>query len=487
MRERRCSVWPLAFLLLSQTAPGAKVLTLWEEGTRDAVSYQMRTVMTSAEGHVRVESTETREGKTRIYRFYYDVARDAAVFVDPEKGARPAVTRETVVRAHDLARSAGHKRSPGNITVVPLHTTHVVGGWTCAAFAAKRPGQANDVLYLADAASLGIDPGTLHNLKAMGDLMVAFTNAGRLVDGKDLREALNTYGLSQGFPVREFRSKDGVVETDTVLVSVETKDVPTDFFVPPPAALSASAPARIRSVRAQDHSLDIAAYAALGIPPPDRPWGGDEYGRAEKVLKTLAARDATQLPRRGSPRSGRLFSRMVDPDNLTTSLDSRDAAVRLVRDGAVVQGFGHVMEIYGHASRGATAFDEEIAQLMSFALFAIHRFTSRTDDFLMTLPVNDPRGPQFLKAREDMRGGVAETLNGCLALLEAPEELMPSDRLLLAKAAEEHVPALRRYLTPEAREALSGQIRRLAGAERDEAVRASLARLDGALAKRAAR
>jgi len=67
---------------------------------------------------------------------------------------------------------------------------------------------------------------------------------------------------------------------------------------------------------AQDHSLSQQAYIQKGLPSSDRPWFTKEYAQAALVLRSLAASDATQLPRYGSPVSGAVFARIVSRDSL---------------------------------------------------------------------------------------------------------------------------------------------------------------------------
>lgn len=57
-----------------------------------------------------------------------------------------------------------------------------------------------------------------------------------------------------------------------------------------------------------DHSRSILEYKSLGVPEISRTWTGAEHVRAIEVLSQIP-RD--QLPREGSPRSGRLFEKLI--------------------------------------------------------------------------------------------------------------------------------------------------------------------------------
>src|SRR5215467_13179378 len=71
---------------------------------------------------------------------------------------------------------------------------------------------------------------------------------------------------------------------------------------------------------APDHSLTAQTYIQKGMPANDRLWAEDDYAKAASVLKTLAASDATQLPRYGSSTSGAVFAKIVSRDNLSLAL-----------------------------------------------------------------------------------------------------------------------------------------------------------------------
>jgi hypothetical protein len=127
-------------------------------------------------------------------------------------------------------------------------------------------------VYVADPAAVGVDASTRANLKRMGALFVPFVNAMQLAEG-DLREGFNSHALDQGFPVREFKSKDGVVEMDAHLVSVNNSDLSPDLFrVPEPPAPAAPRSSALALTRSPRRLRPVLALQARGIlPRPARP------------------------------------------------------------------------------------------------------------------------------------------------------------------------------------------------------------------------
>src|SRR5688500_15643215 len=67
---------------------------------------------------------------------------------------------------------------------------------------------------------------------------------------------------------------------------------------------------------AEDVSLGDDEYVSMGIPSYDREWTGTDMSAAAPKRQELEASDAGKLPRYQSPRSGRMFARLVAQSNL---------------------------------------------------------------------------------------------------------------------------------------------------------------------------
>src|SRR5687767_8713790 len=62
---------------------------------------------------------------------------------------------------------------------------------------------------------------------------------------------------------------------------------------------------------AADKSPSVDDLMKMGMPAPDRIWGPADYTSAVEVCRKLLASDVETLPRKESPRSGAVYSRMV--------------------------------------------------------------------------------------------------------------------------------------------------------------------------------
>lgn len=469
---------PLAFLLSAAAADAGQVLKYAEEGTRKGKAYRSTVTLSAAAEGIRVEVADVEDsGPPRTVVFLYSAKDDTIFPVEPPTA--PVISAATIDVVAGRARASGHRRRPGVLSVTPLHTTHTVAGFTCAAWALRRPGQTTEIVYLADPAAVGVDATTRANLRRMGALFVPFVNAMRLAEG-DLREGFNNHALEQGFPVREFRAKDGVVEVDSQLVSVTNADFPPELLRVPDRPEVSAAPAG--ASRAPDHSLSTAAWIERGMPAPDRTWVMTDYDRAVEVLTPVAREDVTHLPRRGSAASGEVFGRFVDPGNLALArTSSMDANLRLRMGAGVMVGVGKLTLLYAGASRDGKVFDEEIADLIVFTLLVSREVVPLADDVVARLPRNAPDRAARLQGRDKMRAGLGTIVSGCLDGLGAADGFRPAERLRLARALEEHLPTLRPHLPPGARQELPVRLRKMSAAEKDPAVKDVLERVRAAL------
>ncbi len=478
---------PCFLLLLAAAAADAgQVLKFAEEGTRDGKAYRsLLTLSVSAEG-VRTEAVDlSTPGAPKAVVYLYVAKDDRIVPIEPPAG--PVVSAASIAVVEERARAAGHRRRPGTFAYEPLHTTQTFGTWTCESWTVRRPGQTTEIVCLADPKAAGVDAATRASLREMNALFVPFLNAARLAGG-DTREGYNSWALEGGFPIRTFRSKDGVVEVDARLVSVESADLPSDLFrapapVPlPPDPQAAPAPA---AASPSDRSTPLEEWTKRGMPDVSRPWTAADYDSAARLLEAAAREDPATLPKEGSAVSGTLFRRFVDPGNLA-SLRSAGAPDARARAGAgILSGAGRVSLVYAGAYREYAAFGAELAALMSYTLLAA-RETVPLAGSLLAAPKKGEK-PADRYARETERAklsdGLAAIVAGCLESLATRGGFRPAERLRLARAVEEHLPALAPHLPPGARRDLPARLSKMSAAEADPSVKDALGRARAALPK----
>lgn len=472
--------FPLALLFFARAADAGQVLKYSEEGIRKGKTYRSAVTLRAALEGIRVEAVETEEsGPPKTYVFLYS-ARDDKVFpIDPPTG--PVISAATIAVVEERARGTGHHRKPGSFSVTPLHTTHEVSGFTCSAWAVRRAGRTTEIVYLAEPAAVGVDASTRANLKRMGALFVPFVNAMHLAEG-DLDEGFNTHALDKGFPVRELKSKDGVVEMDSHLVSVRNADLSPDLFrvpeppAPPEGRTAAPAPA-------PDRSITLEGWALRGMPDAGRPWTGADYDAAAGLLETIAREDAARLPRENSAASGSLFRRFADPGNLASVRGAGTPDERALAGAGVLSGADRISLVYARAYRDDATRGGELAVLMDYTLLAAREVVPLADAAVAAAPEKDRHRAARLESRKRTHEALASVVSACLASLATPGGFRPAERLRLARAIEEHVPALSAYLPAADRRQLPARLKKMAAAEQDPAVKDVLDHVGAVLAR----
>ena len=473
-----------AFLLLLHAvrADAGQVLTFSEEGTRDGKAYRSSLTLRVSAGGVRAEATDLSAPAAKPVVYLYDANADRIVPVDPPTG--PLISVATIAAVEERARAAGHRRRPGAFSAAPLHSTQSSGSFTCDSWAVRRPGQTTAIVCLADPKALGVDAATFTSLRRMNALFVPFVNAVRLAGG-DAREDFNAYALDGGFPVRTFRSRDGVVELDARLVSVASADLPAELFrAPAPGPPEAPGiPPPAPAATASGRSISAEGWAQRGMPDPGRPWTGEDYDAAATLLEAVAKEDAARLPRETSPDTGALFRRIVNPANLAPVREGGPADARARAGAGILAGADRITLVWAAAYRDDAARGGELAALMAYTLLAAHEVVPLADAAVAASPKKDPLRAARVESLRRTHAALASVVNACLASLATPGAFRPAERLRLARAVEEHVPALGAYLPAADRSALPARLKKIAAAETDPAVRDALDRARAALAK----
>jgi hypothetical protein len=71
------------------------------------------------------------------------------------------------------------------------------------------------------------------------------------------------------------------------------------------------------SLTERDHTLKPEEYQKLGMPDYKKVWTNDDYVSSNITLSSLKINDPLSLPRKNSKKSGDLFKRMVNEENLS--------------------------------------------------------------------------------------------------------------------------------------------------------------------------
>jgi len=238
---------------------------------------------------------------------------------------------------------------------------------------------------------------------------------------------------------------------------------------------------------ANDHSLGAEAYIEQGVPAPDRPWSGDDYARAAKALKEVAAKDPTQLPRRGGTRSGGVFARLSSPANID-NLDqgTTPPEMKLQLELPVLTGQGQLLVAYAGANGKGVRYGPELADLLVNVFHSVATFAKFFPYLEKQVSSATTDRPQREDGLRQMRDGVAQMTMGAMQSLTEKKVYEDADRARIAASLRVELPKIVPVLSTLTQKEVRRRVHELAGAETSQEVKEHLVALDEALSSAAA-
>jgi len=120
----------------------------------------------------------------------------------------------------------------------------------------------------------------------------------------------------------------------------------------------------------KDHSLTPEEYRKLGIPGPQKIWTNQDFLRAQEALSGLRARNFLSLPRKGSQKSGTVYDRMLNKENLSyvndTSILISDRAFQIMYFSIF---FADLDRMYTDNLKTEQFYKDELIDICIFRLF----------------------------------------------------------------------------------------------------------------------
>jgi hypothetical protein len=153
----------------------------------------------------------------------------------------------------------------------------------------------------------------------------------------------------------------------------------------------------------KDLSLTTKEYEAMGMPDHIKLWSSQAYNRAFTVLSNLKLKDPLSYPRKNSNKSGDVFSRFVNKENLAFVNDS---SISLVDRAYEIQAFAGVqnklIRSYTDDLKPEQYYDEELIDSYIFGLY-LH-------DKMLELAIEIYNSEE--QSVINMRSGIRAVLNG---------------------------------------------------------------------------
>jgi hypothetical protein len=210
-----------------------------------------------------------------------------------------------------------------------------------------------------------------------------------------------------------------------------------------------------------DTSLALAVYRAAGVPEIDHVWSARDYERCLAVFADLLRSGRSDLPRRGSQRSGALFARLVAVENFR-SADEAALPERARRLQGYLEAYPGLLQVYSPASDGID-FSVEQTELIASLLELLKSALDSTRALAVESRAAENRAAENRAAENRAAGDAAPAdvyvrqqqmalgvVRGASAMLAEPERYAPPLREYLKAALVRSSPALEQHLEPNA-------------------------------------
>jgi len=124
----------------------------------------------------------------------------------------------------------------------------------------------------------------------------------------------------------------------------------------------------------KDHSLKPEEYMKLGMPDQKKIWTNDDYASCNITLSSLKMNYPLSLPRKSSKKSGTVFSRMVNVENLNFIYDTIfPLRVRAYAIQYFPRFQTEMEQMYSVKFKGKNYYSEELASIHVFGLQVIDK------------------------------------------------------------------------------------------------------------------
>lgn len=235
---------------------------------------------------------------------------------------------------------------------------------------------------------------------------------------------------------RKETSEPAVVETtDSDANARHEDDVP-----PPKMAANPRKPV-------PDNSLTVAQYMKANVPDPASVWQPPQYKYAAEALAKIAKRDLSQLPRVGSPKSGALFARFVDPKNLSILRSSRLSLQDRLKNSDTFSGcFNPLLMIYEDAINAGSQFDAEYVELAVFGFEVFTVSIGAAEHLLEEVRADDPEKAKGITFPPDRVAKFKELMEKDLRQLAIENNLRQAPRIRFAKGLADLWSTIAKYM-----------------------------------------
>jgi hypothetical protein len=202
---------------------------------------------------------------------------------------------------------------------------------------------------------------------------------------------------------------------------------------------------------AADKSLTVDEYVNRGLPSPDKTWTAEDMAAGAKVLEEVAKADRYQLPRFESERSGKVFDRLVTPQDLDQFKDkSVPLETRSTQNNSYFRALIRHVKVYSDARKDNVVGDDELIELTKKLLRTCTVLMDNLEETASTIKKSDPSYGVRMQGINQGRMGAVSLTAGSLNII-GNREVGPEGMKRLISAYQEILPPLVVALPPQNR------------------------------------
>jgi len=174
--------------------------------------------------------------------------------------------------------------------------------------------------------------------------------------------------------------------------------------------------------------------------------------KAFQVLTGVSKKDARQLPRHASSNSGKLFARLIADDNLDFCRNpTLPLSTRLAAGVEYMGAFNSITKLYFAAFLEKKVDGADVLELSAATFRVVTVLGALVDEFLPTIPKDDPSYATRMAGLQKMKQGYAISCNGALITLTERGAYRTTDRIRFAESICNSFPAIVSRLLPGSR------------------------------------
>lgn len=168
-----------------------------------------------------------------------------------------------------------------------------------------------------------------------------------------------------------------------------------------------------------DNSFDTATYVYLGIPAISKTWTTKELKQYVNYMQKIYNEDKWSLPRKDSPTSGLLFSKMIDDALLAPILDKNTIfSERIDYINSMMEYTNFISSIYHESDRKTERFGREVLTTYAFMMQFTRTVRQFMDELKNTLPKDITAQADFIQMYDGSTQQVFDLLKNALVSLK---------------------------------------------------------------------